>query len=597
MLLVVLAVACVFIVVTIINSSEDYSDNIDYGNSIGNSNSFLTGKVVSTPIIPTDCSDASIRAVWDSVFKESSSGIIIFTNTSQVGKCNAFLAYKINGERAYILQGEDVSFVLFVPINVTAIIAAEGNFTQDYLDILGSTTTAIDNLFIDGSTDTFIPANYLKSREISLSQAGSEFNNFFKATPASWKINATSSSTSYMFLDDETLDSGSRGIIGVVLANYTLNVFAFSEIITIVPSCTPSWKQYNTTCLSSESKVTYYIDSNNCGTDSGRPANISVGCDANSNGIIGNVSSFATSRISLSVYINASSASNSKNYTGGIQRVEFKEGSVSRIWFNHNFSVPLDMNAIYIEKQGASSKFGYLIVNGINDSKTITIDRLNGSNEICLKNNHVTSISSLSGDCFEDDEELIYCPGEYTFFSCDVSSSKITVSGLTNSAVRESVGDSYYLTRACTPSWNCSFWGSCINNTQTKICLDLNSCNSSYGKPPGNQACVSCNPSWNCSVWLPEECTKEENRTRTCNDINNCGVNSEKPAEKKSCEYESNLTWIFVVIIVFVCLALIIVLIAIIISIKKQQPSPEATVNYNSPRPFNPKEYNVPPFP
>lgn len=45
----------------------------------------------------------------------------------------------------------------------------------------------------------------------------------------------------------------------------------------------------------------------------------------------------------------------------------------------------------------------------------------------------------------------------------------------------------------CTPSWTCTDWSSCINNQQTRNCIDANSCGVMTGKPIETQACVSDN--------------------------------------------------------------------------------------------------------
>src|SRR3989344_4110878 len=42
----------------------------------------------------------------------------------------------------------------------------------------------------------------------------------------------------------------------------------------------------------------------------------------------------------------------------------------------------------------------------------------------------------------------------------------------------------------CTPSWSCTDWSSCLGGTQTRICIDQNSCGTDQGKPPDSQTCA-----------------------------------------------------------------------------------------------------------
>lgn len=76
---------------------------------------------------------------------------------------------------------------------------------------------------------------------------------------------------------------------------------------------------------------------------------------------------------------------------------------------------------------------------------------------------------------------------------------------------------------ACTESWNCTAWSSCINNVQTKTCTDINSCNTTISKPITNQSCnlTICYPLWNCTAW--SSCA-DNTQTRGCKDLHYCGI-------------------------------------------------------------------------
>ncbi|MCK4553058.1 hypothetical protein KAT80_02550, partial [Candidatus Pacearchaeota archaeon] len=42
----------------------------------------------------------------------------------------------------------------------------------------------------------------------------------------------------------------------------------------------------------------------------------------------------------------------------------------------------------------------------------------------------------------------------------------------------------------CTENWDCTNWSTCINNEQTRTCIDLNDCGTTEDKPEESQTCV-----------------------------------------------------------------------------------------------------------
>ena len=86
----------------------------------------------------------------------------------------------------------------------------------------------------------------------------------------------------------------------------------------------------------------------------------------------------------------------------------------------------------------------------------------------------------------------------------------------------------------CSTDWNCTSWGDCVNETQTRTCSDLNFCNTTVGKPAESQSCTeTCTEDWNCTSW--GDCVNET-QTRTCSDLNDCGTTTNKPLENQSCD-------------------------------------------------------------
>ncbi|MBW2965767.1 cadherin repeat domain-containing protein [Candidatus Woesearchaeota archaeon] len=87
----------------------------------------------------------------------------------------------------------------------------------------------------------------------------------------------------------------------------------------------------------------------------------------------------------------------------------------------------------------------------------------------------------------------------------------------------------------CIPEWECGKWGECINQTQTRICTDLNNCNNNTEMPPTEKKC-KCKEDWLCDPW--SECNESGQQERTCIDLNNCGTTDKIPKLIKKCKYK-----------------------------------------------------------
>lgn len=132
-----------------------------------------------------------------------------------------------------------------------------------------------------------------------------------------------------------------------------------------------------------------------------------------------------------------------------------------------------------------------------------------------------------------------------------------------NQLYRCSSGTPQTTTPTCTPLWQCSNWSACVNNNQTKVCTDTNSCGTTTGKPTTTRDCnllcsadvkqcpdgsyvariapncdfapcptTTCIPNWLCSSWTT--CTNGQ-QTKRCYDMNYCGIITNKPATIQSC--------------------------------------------------------------
>lgn len=80
--------------------------------------------------------------------------------------------------------------------------------------------------------------------------------------------------------------------------------------------------------------------------------------------------------------------------------------------------------------------------------------------------------------------------------------------------------------KLCTPNWFCTPFGSCVNNRQSRSCIDLNGCGVATGKPVETQACSVpvCNSIWSPGEW--SECKKDSNgkgsQVRKMTDLSMC---------------------------------------------------------------------------
>lgn len=138
----------------------------------------------------------------------------------------------------------------------------------------------------------------------------------------------------------------------------------------------------------------------------------------------------------------------------------------------------------------------------------------------------------------------------------------------------------------CVTLWQCTPWGTCLNNSQTRSCYDANYCGVTSDAPSLTQSCIStpacteanwaftlsptvcplsgtqtktwgvfgtcsggvnhsitetvscnnqvstCTPNWSCSNF--SNCINDQ-KIRTCTDSNNCGTSTNRPALTQGC--------------------------------------------------------------
>jgi hypothetical protein len=527
--------------------------------------------------IPTDCSNASIRAVWDSIFKESSANIEkIVVKDESTGGCDQYFAVRTNGNNFKMLSGEDDSNdVSNDNFSSTSVFAFNGEFNSSSMSELQS--------FIDNSSSVsdFLLIYFLvvfgynangifenRSQPISsIADASSYYDQIFKPIPGEWHTEEDIDVTYYGFKIYESLDEIEEELGFVQNSQIVYDLLIYEKYIN--QQCSPDWIQTNSTCSSDDKITTSYYDSNACNQGGGvflspfPPTNKSYACDYNDLGIIGSQENIKAKNFNPKILINSDPIDHNISYNGS-KDIEIQDGSTTKIVFEMNFSKQdLNLHDLSIQKQPSTSNFGYVIINGISSEKTIHLDRISGSTDfVCVKEARVDTINEVSESCTGDNEFLIPCPASGDF-TCSISDDIITISGVRHSAVKEVLSSE----SACLEDWTCGSWSVCSSSKQTRSCQDNNNCGTNITKPRETQSCT-CIPLWQCDPWAPSECPKNETQSRECFDSNSCATNDQKPTLTRSCEYQSDSIFLYIM-----ALVILVIIIAIIIIIFIQMKS------------------------
>jgi len=111
--------------------------------------------------------------------------------------------------------------------------------------------------------------------------------------------------------------------------------------------------------------------------------------------------------------------------------------------FDKNENAEVDLSAIEILRNDESALVGFVIVKNVkldeDETKSVYLDIVSGSGEVCLKDEDVGSVDEISDDCSGKGEILISCPGVVGGYSCRYSNDQYEVSGLSHSGVREMI--------------------------------------------------------------------------------------------------------------------------------------------------------------
>lgn len=163
----------------------------------------------------------------------------------------------------------------------------------------------------------------------------------------------------------------------------------------------------------------------------------------NAGNIIG--SNTILSRSGLSLYSNNSLITNSSISFNTSRRIQLFDvfDNISRIEFDYNFTnLSLDLSQVDIIFNESSDSRSYVIVSNLSlnsSTKSITLDRRLNSQRVCVKDEEISSFTQITSSCTGSNEHLLNCDGnvDSNGYSCSISGSRLTVSGLRNSGVVE----------------------------------------------------------------------------------------------------------------------------------------------------------------
>jgi len=535
----------------------------------------LTPKVIENPPTPENCSNESIKKVWEFIFKGSSENLTITsapynnTNSSEEEselwslllneKCPAYSVYQINGTNIRTIIGIDVWFLM----NMKMVIAIDGNYPPEEMENIIQRIGSSEQNDMENASE-YLLLNFLANRTIKRNintsqEAKTEFESVFNISSSNWTKEElevdgiTENLTAFSFFENGSLENitlfgesiDPMGIIakaGMVLQNYSMNTYLYTDISLLaftkeLERLYGNWTSpINTSLKNIEVKIN-------------------------------------DSKLKMSEEIGLFSESRS-----GIQRIEINQDEQTIIETEINFTEEgsLDWTKIILKKQETDSTRGYIIINGLNYTKNVTVDRLNDKSEsVCIKDKDIYSIDEISPECNAIDEYILECPGNLTSIArnltCNISGNKFIITGLEHSAILEIIPPEI----PCVQNWQCDEWSETSKSCGYRTCTDLNNCGNITGKPLEYQECPVCIPNWKCTQFLPEKCPREEKRTRTCTDINDCGTEKGKPELTQTCERKNILVYILITLLgIAVIILIVIILKRIIIRREKLKERP-----------------------
>lgn len=214
-----------------------------------------------------DCSTSEIEATWDSIFREPTTGITIFTNNNiEDNRCDKFFAYKISGNYVFFLRTDHN----YPNENQTNIEAARLNATFSFLNILTNITNISQVNFERGYS--LIEDNTNQRNPVLPNTSISEkFESIFKDSSLDWEIqeiDVSGSNTnlySYMKIrNNSDYNITEKGNIAkeydYASLNYLYDPLPQAQII----NCTSNWSCNEWSDCINDNQTRNCADLNNC---------------------------------------------------------------------------------------------------------------------------------------------------------------------------------------------------------------------------------------------------------------------------------------------------------------------------------------------
>lgn len=458
---------------------------------------YAVAKMNANLAYPSNCSNESIKGVWQGVFNKANADepSLILTDNSTISKgCKEYYAFGKKGSNSYILHG--ISSEINENDNVygvNEIRGVVGVLVPEYENNLSNVENISGFRSLEFAPD-LVNYNLLANKTIKRMQSAD--------SAGALSIARESFENTFEILNINKIDYGAQNLTSFeniirgtnnayagwnINANYSYNLFVVGNRTLLYSLCVPVWASATTSCAPSNQRIKYYYQvGTNCNaarvnetescvycaanwgssvTDclpgdkkvkyyyqTGTTCNETkenetiARCDYDGNNLIGTFSEVDDGSLELSYKIGGNNANYSMRHIG-TKRIEVLEGSIKRVEFDYDFADDHKLNvpSIGIKRQSSGYSYGYIIIKGIeNMSKTARIDRKTNSKKVCIKDsNSVSDLSSFSGKCDADDEELVECNGQNSNgYVCNIDGNYFVVSGLLHSAVKEYVESS-----------------------------------------------------------------------------------------------------------------------------------------------------------
>jgi len=139
----------------------------------------------------------------------------------------------------------------------------------------------------------------------------------------------------------------------------------------------------------------------------------------------------------LTVYVGGSSNLYQRYYGLNYVKIMSEQGSVASFMFDF-YPYKIILPNVKIETDMMNNSYGYTLISGLGlskngEGKSVYVNKILGSDKLCVKDSEVAFISEISSKCNLADETIINCPSD----RCTYHQDQYKISGLTHSGVRE----------------------------------------------------------------------------------------------------------------------------------------------------------------